>query len=75
MNQKRRKALGNAKDHIVLAQDLISGVIDEEQEALDNTPENLQESNSYYERESLIDELEDVEYDLRATAETISNML
>lgn len=57
MNNKRRKALGEARTLIEQAASIVEEVTDEEQEALDNTPENLQESERYYNMENTLDDL------------------
>lgn len=57
MNSKRRKALGEARTLIEQAASIVEEVMDGEQEALDNTPENLQESERYYNMENTLDDL------------------
>lgn len=58
MNDKRRKALKDAKMYMERVSNIISCVLDEEQDALDNMPENLQYSEKYERIEMAIDKLE-----------------
>lgn len=58
MNDKRRKALKDAQMYMERVSDIVSGVLDEEQDALDNMPENLQYSEKYERIEAAIDKLE-----------------
>ncbi len=57
MNAKRRKRLHNVVDVLSGASGELEDIIDEEQDCLDNTPENLQESDTYSDREELLDNL------------------
>lgn len=47
MNYNRRKKLGEAKLVLEKAKDIVSDVLDEEDEARDNMPESLQGSERY----------------------------
>lgn len=75
MNAKRRKELRVVKTHISLAIDLLSDIIDDEQFALDNVPENLRESSSYNEKEDALDDLRDALSDLESADDSVSDML
>ena len=44
MNKAKRKRLAGIQDKIIELQGLLEEIIDEEQEALDNMPENLRTS-------------------------------
>lgn len=57
MNAKRRKRLHNVMDALSGASSELEDIIDEEQDCLDNTPDNLQESDMYSDREELVDNL------------------
>ena len=46
LNAKRRKRLKEVQDHISIAVSVLEDVIDDEQDSLDNTPENLQDSEA-----------------------------
>ena len=59
MNKRRRSSLRNAAKYLDMAIDLIRDAKYEEQDALDNMPENLQNSEKYESMESVIDVLED----------------
>ena len=67
MNKQRRSKLSEAIVHLDSALQIISDVRDDEQDALDNMPENLQSSDRYSEMENAvdttdeaIDEIEDI---------------
>lgn len=59
MNNKRRNKLNDAIALLNKASDIIDSVVDEENDALCNTPENLQGSDAYCRREEVIDDLDD----------------
>ena len=59
MNDKRRKRLSEASALLSRASDIISDVLDEEQDCLDNMPENLQYSDRYENMEAAVDRLND----------------
>lgn len=59
MNNKRRKLLSQARGALDVADEIISRIIDEEQDCLDNIPENLQMSDRYESMEAAVDCLED----------------
>ncbi len=58
MNNKRRGTLNEAKILLERASNIVSTVLDEEQDCLDNMPENLQMSERYERMEDAIDRLE-----------------
>lgn len=60
MNKNRRKRLAEAKELLEQAFSIIEEVKDEEQEAYDNIPENLQSSERSEDIEEYIDKLEDM---------------
>lgn len=47
MNQKRRERIARAVSYLETAYNILNGVLDEEQDAMNNMPENLQESDQY----------------------------
>ena len=59
MNKQRRSKLTEAIGHIDSALQIISDVRDDEQDALDNMPENLQSSDRYSEIENAVDTMDE----------------
>jgi poly-gamma-glutamate capsule biosynthesis protein CapA/YwtB (metallophosphatase superfamily) len=59
MNKQRRKEIAKAIELIQQAREILEGVKDEEQEAFDNLPENLQSSESGEKMEWCISGIED----------------
>lgn len=59
MNSRKREKLKNAIDLLERASALISDVLDDEQDCLDNMPENLQSSEKYERMEAAISSLEE----------------
>ena len=59
MNKTRRASIKIAASYLDKAIDLIRTAKEDEQDALDNMPENLQNSERYEAMESAIDNLED----------------
>ena len=55
MNSKRRDVLKRALNLLENASGLVNQILDEEQDSLDNTPENLMESDQYQKREAAVD--------------------
>lgn len=68
MNKARRKAIEKACAKLSDARDDIQAILDEEQEALDNTPESLQGTERYEESEEAI-------YALECAAETVGEAI
>lgn len=65
MNKKRKNDVNtaieyikNASSDLVTAQEILDRVTDQEQDALDNTPESFQETDRYYDSENAIEVLE-----------------
>lgn len=61
MNKERRTKIERASNLLEQAKDMISEVSADEQYALDNIPENLQNSAKYSAMEDAIDALSDAE--------------
>lgn len=59
MNNKKRESLKDAKMYLERASNIVSKVLDDEQDCLDNMPENLQASERYERMEAAIDKLEE----------------
>lgn len=63
MNDKKRKKINEAKKLISEGLNIISAILENEQESLDNTPDNLQNGDRYCRLETIIELLEEsVEY-------------
>lgn len=82
MNKKRRMKLNEAVQHLEAAHDIVEWVLDEEEECLENTPENLQESDAYARREEIVDSLdtakgalEDAQSSIEEAIEEIGNAI
>lgn len=72
MNDKRRKRLSEASALLSRASDIISDVLDEEQDCLDNMPENLQYSDRYESMEAAVDRLNDALSELASVEDSLS---
>ena len=59
MNKKRREALRTVVKKLEECHDVIDSISEDEQDSLENTPENLKESDRYYKMEEAADNLED----------------
>lgn len=59
MNNQKREKLKLARGFLSKASDIVSSVLDDEQDCLDNMPENLQYSDRYERMEAAISKLED----------------
>lgn len=59
MNRKRREKINTAMGYLDRAYQIVDTVCDEESDAYDNMPENLQESDRGYKMEAAVDALED----------------
>lgn len=64
MNDDRRKRIDEAMEHISAAREILDTVIAEEQEAFDNLPEGLQNSERGQKMEETADSLYSVHSDL-----------
>lgn len=64
MNNQRRKRLKEVIDLINQANSIIEEVKDEEEEALNNLPENLQDTERAESMQECIDQLEEIYDDL-----------
>ena len=60
MNKDRRQTLKHALQKLDEASSLLYCVIDDEQDSLENTPENMQDGYRFQEREEYLDALWDV---------------
>ena len=75
MNNKRRETLRRAVETIDVVRLSIESVLDEENDALDNFPENLQMSDRYVSIENAVDCLDDAVENLQQATESISHAI
>lgn len=73
MNNRKREKLKLARDYLSRASDIVSGVLEDEQDSLDNMPENLQYSDKYERMEAAIGKLEDGLNNIEAAEECLSD--
>ena len=72
MNDKRRKRLSEASSLLSRVSDIISDVMYEEQDCLNNMPENLQYSDRYESMEAAVDRLNDALSELASVEDSLS---
>lgn len=76
MNNKRRERLEKAKGFLTEANSLVDAVHDEEEDALDNMPENLQGGSRYEQMEECVgclsDAIECIETAINKIEEAVS---
>ena len=58
MNAKRRKQVAEAITHIGNAKEILESVLDEEQDAMDNMPESLMDTDRYSHMEDAVESIE-----------------
>lgn len=71
MNNQKREKLKLARSYLSKASDIISNVLDDEQDCLDNMPENLQYSDRYERMEAAVSKLEDGLNNIEAAEECL----
>ena len=59
MNNRRREVLRDVITRLESCYDIVDRISDDERDSLENTPENLKESEKYYKMEECADSLED----------------
>lgn len=74
MNKKRRATLKEAVRLLYFAANLLSSVADEEQDALDNIPENLEGSDLYASLSDNIETLESAADSVEDIADSIASL-
>lgn len=74
MNKQRRIRLRESNTLLAKALQIVNAVKDEEQDALDNFPENLQNSERYTAMENAIDELEEAIDYIEQASESLNNL-
>jgi hypothetical protein len=75
MNNTRRKALLESIKNIELAYNTIEEAGTDERDCAENLPENLQDSDRYYEMEERATELEDIATELYDIIDRINECL
>ena len=75
MNKKRRERLDIAHKLLGEASSILECIKDEEQNALDNIPENLQSGDKYNVMENAIDEIGDAIDSIDSAISSIENIL
>ena len=73
MNDKRRSGLKSAIDLLIRASEIVSSVKDDEEDALDNMPENLQASDRYEKMEDAVAALEEAEESIESAIDSINS--
>ena len=74
MNNTRRTRLRQAADHLETAKQIVSDVCEEEQDAMDNMPENLQGSDRYSDMEDAVSLMEEAVDGIDAALTAISDI-
>ena len=75
MNKSRRTKISNAVSKLMEAGEIIDSVLDEEQDAMDNIPENFQESERYSEMEDAVDILSEAADQINEAIESLSGIV
>ena len=75
MNKDRRARLKHTLDALEAALDELECLQEEEQDALDNLPENLKESERASQMDFNIEEIEDAVRDIRCSLENLQNLI
>lgn len=75
MNKQRRKEIDRIVRKLEALQVDLQYVLEEEQEAYDNTPESLQESDRYTESEEAISAMEDADGSIQEAIDYLSDYL
>jgi len=71
VNNQKREKLKLARGFLSKASDIVSSVLDDEQDCLDNMPDNLQYSDRYERMEAAISKLEDGLNNIEAAEECL----
>ena len=75
MNKQRRKEIEKIVDKLESRQADLAWVLGDEQEAYDNTPESLQESDRYTESEEAISAMEDADSSIQEAIDYLSDYI
>lgn len=71
MNNQKREKLKLAREYLSKASGIVSSVLDNEQDCLDNMPNNLQYSDKYEKMETAISKLEEGLDNIEASEECL----
>jgi phage shock protein A len=74
MNNERRKRIADVVSKLEEAKEELDSLRDEEQEAYDNTPESLQESDRGYAMQEAIDNLESACNSVEEAVDTLNGI-
>lgn len=75
MNKQRRKRLEDLLKDIELLKTDLEDISSEEEEAFSNIPENLQNSDRYYDCENAVTSLSDAVYDIENCISNIESAM
>lgn len=71
LNNRKRESLKDVRMYLERASNIVSRVLDEEQDCLDNMPDNLQSSEKYERMEAAIEKLEEAIEQIDSAKENI----
>ena len=74
MNKKKKREIKLIANQLEILIASLRAICGEETDTLNNWPENLQNSDRYYESEDFLEELEGILDDLQETCESIHKM-
>lgn len=74
MNKKKKREIKLIANQLEILIASLRAICEEETDTLNNWPENLQNSDRYYESEDFLEELEGILDDLQETCENIHKM-
>ena len=75
MNNSRRARIREAVSYLEKAGDIVDAVLEEETDAMDNMPENLQSSDRFYTMENAVDNMTDAVSRIGDVAELLESAL
>ena len=75
MNAKRRKEIEKIVDKLMELQSDLQWIHDEEEEAYENTPESLQETDRYAESEEAVYKMEDADSSIQDAIDYLNDLV
>lgn len=75
MNKQRRANLSQALTYLKAAMEIVNDVKRDEEDAMNNMPENLQESERYYTLEENVEALDAIADSIDEVCDTIDELL
>lgn len=75
LNAKKRKSLAEACSLLDRVYDIIESVCDEEADAMENCPENLQTSDRYYSMEEAVDSMNDAMESVSSARDSLDSVI